>query len=323
MTIETKASWATRRFLPSDEKATHAFFTWTPRPCPYEVLSDNMGSVPVIRRSPSEARSRVATKMKQHFAAMRFTPGGWSSSSRKVSCTSLRGVHTYTLVGTDHKGDPVSEAFATLGRGSELTILEDFGGQLDSVTAESLLAQCIEDVKATATAGDVSRNIVRYIEKTGGQAFRVNVASDKMWILSTGVLQSVSWLLDVTRCASPLVFPITRRESAGLAATLQDGITGMIERVKLAVDADPEDASYVTEFKEAQAKVNALRSVLGDHAGKLDKVLQLAGQEVRRKVGADAPAEPEQSTEAAPPALEGATATREERKAALLAKYSS
>jgi len=318
-------SYNTKRTVGEGSGSEPRFFTWTPNGVSvdqfHDALINTIGSV-YVAPAPSEIRSRIISFVKRRV--YRYVRTGTLVNS--VVTTSKVGGDTYlVLSGLNSSGETESIPFARFNRGTSeaFTVKE-----VDGLSEARLLEICKDarkHVLATATAGDVSRNIVRHLEAVApSEAFKLASSSTKMWIVpSQFVMQRMEKLCESSRCATVISFPITRKDQNTMANMLESKIKDMISRVKDVVDSDPTSTSYVREFKEAQSQIAALSSVLGGHAGKLEKVLSRAQAEVKRRVGV----EEEPTAEASAP-LESSQPTPapdsiSPEASAILAKYTS
>lgn len=319
-------SYNTRRTIGEGSGNEPRFFTWTPASVSVDKFSEELFDVLGVKYTPpapSEIRSRIISCVKRRvYLYVR------SALSRSVVSTSKVGSDTYlVLSGLNSSGETESIPFARFKSGMTTAFMTKEVDGLSEADLEAICKEARTYVLQTATAGDVSRNIVRYLEGSSvapSEAFKVAASSTKMWIIpSQPVMEKIERLCNSSRCATVISFPITKKDQITMAIMLETRIKDMIERVRDVVDSDPTSTSYVREFKEAQSQIAALSSILGGHAGKLEKVLSRAQAEVKRRVGV----EEEPTAEATAP-LESSQPTPapdniSPEAAAILAKYTS
>lgn len=320
-------SYNTRRTVGEGTGAEPRFFTW--RPNTVSVVSFDEALVDAFGRgyasaAPSEMRSRIISFVKRRV--FRYVRAGTLTNSSVT--VSKVGDSTYLVLNGIDPSSGKTEAipFARFGQGATTAYMTKEVYGLSEADLESICKDAKKHVRETATAGDVSRNIVRHLESglvAPSEAFKVSASSTKMWIVPSAVVMERIERLCSSGCATAISFPITRKDKDTMASMLESKIKDMIGRVKDVVDSDPTSTSYVREFKEAQSQIAALSSVLGGHAGKLEKVLSRAQAEVKRRVGV----EEEPTAEATAP-LESSQPTPapdniSPEAAAILAKYTS
>lgn len=281
-------TYHTRRTVGEGDEGAPRFFTWTPRSIAVKAFDEALQlKLGISYRSPGpgEIRSRIIAHVKRKVCPF-VRLGNLKYSSLT---TSKVGHDTYLVLnGLNSSGDTESIPFARFSRGATVADKTQEVPGLSELSLGEICKEAKKSVLNTATAGDVSRNIAHYLDsRAASEAFRVTAASSKMWIVpSRSIMERMTELCEASMCAGLISFPITKRDKEGMASMLEGRIKEMIGRVKDVVDSDPTSTKYVKEFKEAQAQITALSSVLGGHAGKLEKVLSRAQAEVRRKVGA-------------------------------------
>jgi len=172
---------------------------------------------------------------------------------------------------------------------------------IDVLTAA--YTRCLVLARDTVAASDVTNTIVSALDSAGmANVFRIERGSNKVWFIPNGhylhqnLLDLTEELGNKTGVTLKLNMPPIANTTEGarsVTESFEETIAGYINEIKEATDAwDGTDSSkavgYLKKFKEVKMKLSSAGSFYSENVEKLNKMIDLATQEVVRKSSASA-----------------------------------